>query len=67
MRRRETLAQRKRRFRRALQLAGTTMTAWCARHGYSRTTVYEVLNGRRASAPLDALIGRFIDAQYALV
>ena len=63
---RKALAARRKRFRRALQLADVTMTAWCRRHGYSRTTVYEVLNGRRVSAPLDRLLARFIDAQAAL-
>lgn len=54
------LAWRRTVLRRALGLNGLTMTAWCEASGYSRNHIYGVLNGRRESPIVDALVARTI-------
>jgi hypothetical protein len=63
---RATSEHRKRRFKAAIELADTTIKAWADEAGISTTHLYETLDGKRVSAPLneriDAFIGKHLPA-----
>lgn len=57
---------RKTAFRRALEDAGSSISAWAVRNGVSRTHLYMVLDGERTpSATLDKKIADVLKEQRA--